>query len=195
MRKLSSEEFAQLPIKGKGRSSAVFNTLINLKEGEGLLIEQKDWNRKAAPSSLIRYIEKKYRMKFSFGTLSNGAGWAVQRVNEVKKESAKNETTKTESVKTENTKVEKPRVAQPKQNNERMELKSELTLFYLGRISINKIERIEDTLKAAFLFFWKEDKKQVEEVFYEVIQSLQEQGHIVIENEKTYVPLKQNYIG
>lgn len=187
MRKLSSEEFAQLPIKGKGRSSAVFNTLINLKEGEGLLIEQKDWNRKAAPSSLIRYIEKKYHMKFSFGTLSNGAGWAVQRLNEVKKENIKTESTKAESAKT-----EKPRVASVKQSSERMELKSQLTLFYLGRISINKIERIEDTLKAAFLYFWKEEKKQVEEVFYEVIQSLQEQGHIVIESEKTYVPLKQN---
>jgi hypothetical protein len=54
MRKLSPEEFAQLPIKGKGRSSVVFNSLINLKEGEGLLIEQKDWNRKAAPSALYR---------------------------------------------------------------------------------------------------------------------------------------------
>ena len=86
MKKLSSEEFAQLPIKGKGRSSAVFNTLINLQEGEGLLIEQKDWTRKAAPSALIRYIEKKYQMKFSFGTLANGSGWAVQRINEIKKE-------------------------------------------------------------------------------------------------------------
>jgi uncharacterized protein (DUF2249 family) len=177
MKKLSSEEFALLPIKGKGRSSAVFNTLINLKEGEGLLIEQKDWNRKAAPSSLIRYIEKKYQMKFSFGALTNGSGWAVQRVNEIKKE---------------NKKTENPRVAQPKQNNERMELKSELTLFYLGRISINKIERIEDTIKAAFLYFWKADKKEIEELFYEVIDSLQSQGHIVIESEKTYIPLKQN---
>ena len=177
MKKLSSEEFAQLPIKGKGRSSAVFNTLINLQEGEGLLIEQKDWNRKAAPSALIRYIEKKYQMKFSFGTLANGAGWAVQRINEIKKETPKKET---------------QRAAQPKENNDRMQLKSEITLFYLGRISINKIERIEDTIKAAFLYFWKEDKKAVQELFHEVIESLQNQGHIIIESEKTYIPLKQN---
>lgn len=177
MKKLSAEEFAQLPIKGKGRSSIVFNSLINLKEGEGLLIEKKDWNRKAAPSALIRYIEKKYQMKFSFGTLTNGSGWAVQRLNEVKKEIQK---------------AEKVRTAQPKQDEERMALKSELTLFYLGRISFNKIERIEDTIKAAVMHFWKTDKKMIQDVFYEVIEGLKDQGHIVIENEKTYIPLKQN---
>jgi uncharacterized protein (DUF2249 family) len=177
MKKLSAEEFAQLPIKGKGRSSVVFNSLINLKEGEGLLIEQKDWNRKAAPSSLIRYIEKKYQMKFSFGTLTTGSGWAVQRLNETIKET---------------TKPEKSREALPMQDENRLALKSELTLFYLGRITINKIERIEETIKATFLNFWKEDKKILEELFYEVIQSLQQQGHIVVENEKTYIPLKRN---
>lgn len=177
MKKLSAEEFAQLPIKGKGRSSIVFNSLINLKEGEGLLIEKKDWNRKAAPSALIRYIEKKYQMKFSFGTLTNGSGWAVQRLNEVKKEIQK---------------AEKVRVTQPKQDEERLALKSELTLFYLGRISFNKIERIEDTIKAAVMHFWKTDKKMIQDVFYEVIEGLKDQGHIVIENEKTYIPLKQN---
>ncbi|MFO0358347.1 MAG: hypothetical protein ACK50A_15445 [Sphingobacteriaceae bacterium] len=177
MKKLSAEEFAQLPIKGKGRSSIVFNSLINLKEGEGLLIEKKDWNRKAAPSALIRYIEKKYQMRFSFGTLTNGSGWAVQRLNEVKKEIQK---------------AEKARATQPKQDEERMALKSELTLFYLGRISFNKIERIEDTIKAAVMHFWKTDKKMIQDVFYEVIEGLKDQGHIVIEKEKTYIPLKQN---
>jgi len=64
MKKLSAEEFSQLSIKGKGRSSVVFNSLINLKEGEGLLIEQKDWTRKAAPSALVRYIEKNTKCVF-----------------------------------------------------------------------------------------------------------------------------------
>lgn len=179
MKKLSAEEFAQLPIKGKGRSSAIFNSLINLKEGEGLLIEPKDWHRKAAPSSLVRYIEKKYQMKFSFGALANGSGWAVQRLHEVKKEIVK---------------AEKARVLQPKEDNtDRMQLKSELTLFYLGRISFNKIERIEETIKAATLHFWKSDKKLLMELFYEIIEGLQKQGHIVIENEKTYIPLKQTF--
>lgn len=176
MKKLSAEEFSQLSVKGKGRSSAVFNSLINLQEGEGLLIEQKDWTRKAAPSALVRYIEKKYQMKFSFGALENGSGWAVQRLNEVKKEIKK---------------TEKAIVEQPKLDSERLELKSELTLFYLGRISMNKIERIEDTIKAAMIHFWKADKKVLQELFHEIIGGLSQQGHIIIENGKTYLPLKK----
>ncbi len=176
MRKLSPEEFAQLPIKGKGRSSAIFNSLINLKEGEGLLIEQKDWNRKAAPSSLIRYIEKKYNMSFTFGTLANGAGWAVQRVKELKKEK--------HPTQPENTK--------PKIKDESIErYKAELTLYYLGRISVNKIERIEDTIRAAQTHFWKEDRELTEKILKEIIDILAGQGHIIIENEKTYLPLKR----
>ncbi len=175
MRKLSADEFAQLPIKGKGRSSVIFTSLINLKEGEGLLIEQKDWTRKAAPSSLIRYIEKKYKMKFTFGALSTGNGWAVQRVKEGKPEKS----------------IEKEKKEMPKEDNSAINLKSEITLFYLGRISINKIERIEDTLKAAITHFWKEDRKAVEQILREVINALNEQGHIIIENEKTYLPLKR----
>jgi uncharacterized protein (DUF2249 family) len=180
MIKLSAEEFSQLSIKGKGRSSAIFNSLINLKEGEGLLIEQKDWNRKAAPSALVRYIEKKYQMKFSFGALANGTGWAVQRlILEIKKEAKKIE-------------KEKPvAVAETKTDAERLQMKSEVTLFYLGRISVNKIERIEDTLKAAMIQYWKADKKMLQEVLNEVIGALAEQGHVIIEGDKTYLPLKK----
>jgi uncharacterized protein (DUF2249 family) len=179
MKKLSAEEFSQLSIKGKGRSSAVFNSLINLKEGEGLLIEQKDWNRKAAPSALVRYIEKKYQMRFSFGALANGSGWAVQRLMlEVKKDLKKME-------------KEKPTVVEGKADQERHTMKSELTLFYLGRISSNKIERIEDTLKAAMIQYWKADKKMLQEVLNEVIEALAQQGHVIIEGDKTYLPLKK----
>jgi hypothetical protein len=81
--------------------------------------------------------------------------------------------------------------AEPKASNERLELKSELTLFYLGRISMNKIERIEDTLKASMIHYWKTDKKMLQEVLNEVIEGLAQQGHIIIEGDKTYLPLKK----
>ena len=73
-------------------------------------------------------------------------------------------------------------------------MKSDLILFYLSRIALNKIERIEDTLKAAIMHFWKSDKKLVNDFFYEIINSLQEQGHIIIENDKTYIPLRNTKI-
>jgi len=177
MRKLSPDEFAQLPIKGKGRSSVIFSSLINLKEGEGLLIEQKDWNRKAAPSSLIRYIEKRYKMNFTFGALANGEGWAVQRLKEMKKEKAQPA-------------QEKP-VVEPNKESANEKLIAELTLYYLGRITANKIERIDDTVKAAQTHYWNEDREFVEKQIRQIIEGLSKQGHIIIENEKTYLPLKR----
>lgn len=179
MRKLSPGEFEQLPIKGKGRSSHVFNSIVNLKEGEALLIERKDWNRKAGPSTLIRYIEKKHQMRFLCGAIEGGKGWAVKRVEAEKKETPK-------------AKVKAPVIDETEKEN--LQLKSELVMFYLSRIAFTKIERIEDTLKAAILHFWKEDKKQVQVFFHEIIKSLQEQGHIVIENDKTYIPLRNSKI-
>lgn len=179
MRKLSPSEFEQLPIKGKGRSSHVFNSIVNLKEGEALLIERKDWNRKAGPSTLVRYIEKKHQMKFLCGAIEGGKGWAVKRVEAVKKDVQK---TKQKTTTT------------PIEEKENLQLKSELILFYLSRIAVTKIERIEDTLKAAIMHFWKEDKKLIQDYFQEIIKSLQEQGHIVIENEKTYIPLRNTKI-
>ncbi|HEX8516386.1 MAG TPA: hypothetical protein VF868_09330 [Bacteroidia bacterium] len=171
MKKLSTEEYEQLPIKGKGRSSPVFNSLINLKAGEAMLIEKKDWNRKAAPGTLIRYIEKKHNMKFSCGALDDNSGWAVKRIPN------------TNEGQNENTSVF---------TNERLQLKSDILIFYIGRMGFHKIERIEDSVKAAVNHFWKNDNVLVKELFFEIIKGLSEQGHIVIENDKTYIPLRRN---
>lgn len=172
MKKLSAEEYELLPIKGKGRSSHVFNSIINLKAGEAVLLEKKDWKRKAAPGTLIRYIEKKHNMKFSCGALNDNSGWAIKRIDATSDPVVK------------------------KQNdvflNERMQLKSDILIFYIGRMGFHKIERIEDSAKAAVNHFWKNDNVIVKELFFEIIKGLSEQGHIVIENEKTYIPLRRS---
>ncbi|MCX6296355.1 MAG: hypothetical protein NTX97_09860 [Bacteroidetes bacterium] len=177
MKKLTSDEYDQLPIRGKGRSSNVFNSIVNLQIGEALLIEQKDWKRKASPSTLVRYIEKNHDMRFTCGSLAGG-GWAVRRIGEINKEALHKDASKTT------------------ENNipgaERLQLKSDLVVFYLGRMAFHKIERIEDSIKASVGHFWKSDSGIVKELFYEIIKSLEEQGHIVIENEKTYIPLRRN---
>jgi hypothetical protein len=180
MKKLTSDEYDQLAIRGKGRSSHVFNSIVNLQVGEAILIEQKDWKRKASPSTLVRYIEKNHDMRFTCGSIAGGNGWAVRRIDGVKKEVA---------VKEQPTPI-------PIQNKthdaERLQLKSDLVVFYLGRMAFHKIERIEDSIKASVGHFWKSDSSMVKELFYEIIKSLEEQGHIVIENEKTYIPLRRN---
>jgi uncharacterized protein (DUF2249 family) len=176
MKKLSSDEYDQLPIRGKGRSSHVFNSIVNLQVGEAILIEQKDWNRKASPSTLVRYIEKNHGMRFSCGAVSGGNAWAVRRIDGLKKESEHRE------------------MAAPTKtlDNTRLQLKSDLVVFYLGRMAFHKIERIEDSIKACTVHFWKNDSTIINELFHEIIKSLEEQGHIVIENGKTYIPLRRN---
>ncbi len=178
MKKLTSDEYDQLPIRGKGRSSNVFNSIVNLQIGEALLIEQKDWKRKASPSTLVRYIEKNHDMRFTCGSLAGGGGWAVRRIGEIKKEALHKEAAKT--------------IENNIPGAERLQLKSDLVVFYLGRMAFHKIERIEDSIKASVGHFWKSDSSIVKELFYEIIKSLEEQGHIVIENEKTYIPLRRN---
>jgi hypothetical protein len=171
MRKLSSEDYDQLPLRGKGRSSAIFNSIINLKAGEALLIEKKDWKRKASPGTLVRYIERNHQMKLTCGAISDGSGWAVKRIDP----SIENESSKNTSV----------------FNNETLQLKSDILIFYIGRMGFHKIERIEDSVKAAVNHFWKQDNVLVKQLFFEIIKGLSEQGHIVIENEKTYIPLRK----
>ncbi len=184
MRKLTAAEFEQLPIKGKGRSSQVFNSIINLKEGEALLIERKDWTRKAGPSTLVRYIEKKHHMRLFCAALDGGKGWAVKRISDTPfKEITKQKV---------NPVVTEVKVQESSQDH--LQLKSELILFYLSRIAEHKIERIEDTMKATVMRFWKEDKNLIQKFLNEIILSLKEQGHIVIENDKTYIPLRKSKI-
>lgn len=173
MRKLSADEFDQLSIKGKGRSSHLFNSILNLKVGEALLIEKKDWNRKAGPSTLVRYIEKNHNIKLACATISGGEGaWAIKRIDEG------------------NTIVQV--VNSAASDIERLQLKSDLVVFYLGRMAFQKIERIDESIKAAVVQFWKADPNLIKELFYEITKSLSDQGHIVIENEKTYIPLRKN---
>jgi len=178
MKKLSSAEFEQLPIRGKGRSSHIFNSIVNLKSGEALLIEKSDWNRKASPSTLVRYIEKNHGMQFSCGAVSGGNGWAVRRIDGLKNE----KTVKAAQSATQENVID----------SERLLLKSDLVVFYLGRMAFHKIERIEDSIKACTVHFWKKDSTLINELFHEIIKSLEEQGHIVIENGKTYIPLRRN---
>ena len=62
----------------------------------------------------------------------------------------------------------------------------------LLRMAFHKIERIEDSIKACMSHFWKQESEVVKELFFEITKALAEQGHIVIENEKTYIPLRRS---
>ena len=82
-KKITSEEFDELKIKGWGRSSPFYNELIALKPGEGLVVLKSQWRRSKPPSNVCRYIEKKFRerkMKYKCVALADNTGWAIKRV-------------------------------------------------------------------------------------------------------------------
>lgn len=183
MKLLSEEEYKGLSLKGKGRSSELFNSLINLKKGEAVLIEQKDWNRKAGPSTLVKYIEKHHHMKFVCSALTTEKSWVVKRIDDGK-------AIPVQKAKPAKEPVQEPVASEKKEDH--LLLRSEITIFYLGRISAMKIERMEDTVKAVQAHFIDDDRPLIKTLLLEIIALLAQQQHIVIENEKTYLPLKRN---
>jgi len=190
MKILKEEEFNNLALKGKGRSSPIFNSIVNLNVGEAVLIEKKDWNRKASPSTLVKYIERTHQLKFTCGALLNGQGWAVKRIQEASQGNHKVvETLKPHKEILIKTKIKEENIHA---EDGQLKLKSEIAIFYLGRIAYCKIEKIEDSLKAVMDRFWEQDRALLKKLFLDAIDVLYTSNHIVIENGKTYIPLKQN---
>jgi hypothetical protein len=190
MRILKEEEFNRLALKGKGRSSPVFNSIVNLNVGEAILIEKKDWNRKASPSTLVKYIERTHQLKFTCGELLNGQGWAVKRIESTIQANHKI----VETLKPHKEVLLKTKITEEELHTDdgQLKLKSEIVIFYLGRIASCKIEKIDDSLKAVMDHFWEQDRALLKKLFLDAIDVLFNSNHIVIENGKTYIPLKQS---
>jgi hypothetical protein len=80
MKKLTPEEFAKLPLHGRGSSSPFFNAILSLKVEENIIIEKKEWNKKYTPMKLVSRIERKFGMKYVRGALPDRSGWGIKRV-------------------------------------------------------------------------------------------------------------------
>ena len=78
MKKLTEEEAKKLTVKGKRKATPVFEEILNLKSGEYLQIEPKDWTRKSSPSKVCRYIEKRYSKKYECRPLTHKQGWLIK---------------------------------------------------------------------------------------------------------------------
>ncbi len=83
-KKLSSDEFSQLRIKGWGRSSPTYNAIMGLKIGEAIVILKSQWySRTKTPSTQCKRIERKFaaqKLKLKCVALADDSGWAVQRL-------------------------------------------------------------------------------------------------------------------
>jgi hypothetical protein len=82
MKKLTSEEAAQIQIKPPGRGSLVSTTLLSMKPGEYVLIENKDWKWKSqTPVTYCRVLEKGSKLKFDCHRTADGSGWLTKRIS------------------------------------------------------------------------------------------------------------------
>jgi len=81
MKKLSDEEFSKLALIGSGKTSPFYKKIIGLHAGESLFISKEEWRGCQTPTRICRYIMKKFpQVKYSFGRLPDGSGWAVKRL-------------------------------------------------------------------------------------------------------------------
>jgi len=80
MRKLTAEEFSDLPMGWHGKASPFFRAIIGLKKGEGCFIGKEEWNMYKTPSRICRYLEKKFPVKYLCVEKKDKSGWEIRRV-------------------------------------------------------------------------------------------------------------------
>ena len=80
MKKITHDEFMQTPVKGRGRSSQVYNEIANLQPGEYLKIEKADWKKRQPPGRVSSYIAKRTGKKFQSFSVIDG-GWIIKRIS------------------------------------------------------------------------------------------------------------------
>lgn len=81
MRKITDEEYQNLVVKGRGRSSKVFSEISSLKPGENLIIEKADWKKRYPIARVTSYIGKRNSRKFTTSSIVDGSGWVVKRIS------------------------------------------------------------------------------------------------------------------
>lgn len=81
MKKITQDEFLKTPLKGRGRSSPVYNEIYNLQPGEYLRIEKSDWKKRQPPGRVSSYIGKRTGRKYISSQILNDEGWIIQRVS------------------------------------------------------------------------------------------------------------------
>ncbi|MCG3166759.1 MAG: hypothetical protein POELPBGB_02541 [Bacteroidia bacterium] len=81
MKKLTPEELDKMELKPPGRVGYVRSAIVNMKPGEILLIEPKDWKWKDKwPDTLCKRIEQKHKdMKLKVSIAMDKSGWVVVR--------------------------------------------------------------------------------------------------------------------
>ena len=80
MRKITEQEYNDLPLHGRGRMSTFYIAVARLKVGEILLLEKADWKKKYYPGRTVRNLAKRTGRKFEVRTIVTKEGWTVKRI-------------------------------------------------------------------------------------------------------------------
>ena len=97
MKKLTKKEYEKMEYKGmrNQQNSAIYDAIYEMKIGEILLINRKDWKAKITPVYGVRSLcthgkRKKYEntrrgrqfigKKYQFRTLKDDSGWVLTRI-------------------------------------------------------------------------------------------------------------------
>jgi hypothetical protein len=80
MRKITEAEAAAIVAKPVGNASPLRTMLLDMKPGEILLVESKDWTWKTkTPSAMCRRLEWHSTLKFECKVALDGSGWIIKR--------------------------------------------------------------------------------------------------------------------
>jgi len=77
--KINPDDFNKILFKGRGKTSAVFKEILNLKVGEAIKIPRAEWKKRYKISRTIYYIRKFYGYELTGGRVADGTGWAYRR--------------------------------------------------------------------------------------------------------------------
>ncbi len=81
MKKITREEKEKMELKPPGHMTHLRSMLINMKVGDIIHLEKKDWKWKSkAPTALLRRFEHRRSERFTCLMLVSGDGWVVERV-------------------------------------------------------------------------------------------------------------------
>lgn len=79
MKILNEEEARNIIPLTQGRETLVAAKLKQLKVGEALVVEAKDWRTKSSPYRVADNIAKRYGWQFEQGRMPDGSGWIFKR--------------------------------------------------------------------------------------------------------------------
>lgn len=81
MKKLTEEEAAAIDIKPPGRRSVARMHLMNMKVGDIILLERKDWKqRRRKPSTYVKILGRNVGWEWSCHEAMDSSGWVIKRL-------------------------------------------------------------------------------------------------------------------